>query len=480
MENAWILLATLVVYFLILLGISVWLGKRRDNDAFFSGNRQSRWWLVSIGMIGASVSGVSFVSVPGMVGANHYLYMQTVMGFFVGYLLIARILLPLYYRLENPSIYAYLMERFGSNAQRTGSAFFLLSKGLGAAARVYIVALLLHTLVFQAFSIPFEVGIVLLMGMIWLYTRHSGIKTLVWTDAFQTLIMVAALVLLIVSVGKALDGNWSETFRQVEQSPWFQWFEWKDWHSKQHVGKQFFSGIFIALVMTGLDQDMIQKNRSIPRLKDAQTNMYVYGFAFIPLNFLFLFLGTLILLYAQQEQIVLPQIGDEILPMLATEGSLGFLPVWLFTLSLVAASFSSADSSMTALTTSFCIDIAKRPNDVRFRKRVHLGVVFFFIVAILAFRWVNNPSIIDLIYVLASYTYGPLLGLFAFGLLSRRHVHDRSIPYIAILSPLICMGLQFFFKQCWQYEMGYELLMLNGALTFFGLFIQSKKRPYGN
>ncbi|MBO7323875.1 MAG: sodium:solute symporter, partial [Bacteroidales bacterium] len=323
--NIYVMAALLLAYFVLLMLISSFQGKgkKQSNDSFFRGDRQSPWIVVAIGMVGASLSGVSFVSVPGMVRSSSMLYMQTVLGFFVGYILIAKVLLPAYYKLNAPSIYVYLRQRFGMRSYRTGASFFLISKLIGAAARLYVVAIILQTFIFDAFHVPFVLTVALIILMIWLYTMRSGIKTIVWTDLLQTIALVSALVLIIVQLVKNLDMSAAEAWKSLTASDYFRFFEWEDWHSKQHFVKQFFSGIFIALVMTGLDQDMMQKNLSINNLKDAQRNIYTYGFAFIPVNFLFLCLGGLLLIFAQEKGIVLPAANDDILPVLATQGYLG-------------------------------------------------------------------------------------------------------------------------------------------------------------
>lgn len=451
------------------------MGKQKGNDAFFTGNRKSPWYIVSIGMIGNSVSGVSFVSVPGMVRENGFLYMQTVAGFFFGYLIIAKVLLPIYYKLESPSIYAYLKERFGNNAYKTGSWFFLLSKGVGAAARIYIVAIILQTLVFNNLGIPFFLTAVLLIFMIWLYTFRSGIKTIVWTDLLQTIFMIAALILIILEIGKHMNLDASGIVNNTISGKWFKLTEFSDWHGKQHFVKQFISGIFIALVMTGLDQDMIQKNRTIRKLEDAQKNMYYYGFAFIPVNLLFLTLGAIMLDFSLKNGIDLPLKSDEILPLLVTQGYLNTFTTILFTLGIVSATFSGADSSMTSMTTSYCIDIAEKKDDERLRKTTHVIIAILFVIIMVVFRVVNNRSLIDAIYIIASYTYGPLLGLYSFGLITKRVVIDKFIPYIAVFSPVFCYILQYFSQRWLGYSFGYELLMINGLLTFSGLWVFSKK-----
>ena len=475
------ILLILMLYFGILMLVSVITSKKNTgNDAFFLGNRQSPWWVVAIGMVGASISGVSFVSVPGMVGKIDFTYMQTVFGFFFGYLIIARVLLPLYYKLNLTSIYTYLEQRFGKRAYKTGASFFLLSKTVGAAARLYVVALILQTLVFDAWNIPFVFTVTGIILLIWLYTFRSGIKTIVWTDTLQTIIMVAALVLIIVELMQQLGLNTSELRAAIVETQHSRIFVFDDWHSKQHFVKQFFSGIFIAVVMTGLDQDMMQKNLSCRNLKDAQKNMYWYGFSFIPVNLLFLILGAMLLIFATQLNVAVPVSADEILPFFASN-YLGKTVLILFVTGIIAAAFSSADSALTALTTSFSVDILgiehkDKIKAQRTRKWIHIGISALFILIIIVFKAINNKSVIDTIYILVSYTYGPLLGLYSFGLFTKLSTSDKAIPYIAVLSPIICGVLDQSAKTFWGYAFGYELLMLNGFLTFVGLWIFRKKK----
>ena len=454
--NSYMILFIIAAYFAVLLLIAWITGRNNSNEAFFLGNRKSPWYIVSIGMVGTSLSGVTFVSVPGMVRAIDMTYMQTVLGFFVGYIIIAKVLLPLYYKLQLTSIYSYLDDRIGRRGYKTGASFFLLSKIVGAAARLYLVVLVLQTYVFNAWNIPFAVTAILSILLVWLYTFRSGIKTIIWTDTLQALCLVAMLV----------------------ESPHFRIFEFGDWHSTQNFFKQFFSGIFITIVMTGLDQDMMQKNLSCKSLKDAQKNMYTYGFAFTPVNFLFLALGVLLLTLAAQQNIQLPTLNDDILPMFCTSGILGGSILIFFTIGIIAAAFSSADSALTALTTSFCVDIlgvqreeAKRAK--RTRLKVHVMISVLFVLIILAFKAVNNRSVIDAIYMIASYTYGPLLGLFVFGLFTKRKPRDKYVPYICIASPLICLATDFLVKQYAGYTFGYEMLMVNGGITFAGLWLSA-------
>ena len=473
------ILFIIAVYFGLLLFIA-WLTGRKSssNDAFFTGNRQSPWYIVSIGMIGTSLSGVTFVSVPGMVRSIDMTYMQTVFGFFVGYIIIAHILLPLYYKLKLTSIYSYLKDRIGHRGYKTGASFFLLSKSIGAAARLYLVVLILQHYLFDAFNIPFAVTVILSILLVWIYTFRSGIKTIIWTDTIQAICLIAMLVVIIWQVKDALGMSFVEMSTSVANNPHFRIFEFNDWNSSQHFAKQFFSGIFITIVMTGLDQDMMQKNLSCRNLKEAQKNMYTYGFAFTPVNFLFLVLGILLLIVAEQKQIALPELSDDILPMFCTSGILGNSILIFFTIGIIAAAFSSADSALTALTTSFCIDILDIQNDSekqakRKRLMIHIAISVVFAFIILVIKEVNNRSIIDAIYMIASYTYGPLLGMFIFGLFTKRLVKDKFVPYICIISPVISFGINYVVENTTDYIFGYEILMINAAITFFGMWLTS-------
>lgn len=474
-----LILLIIVAYFGLLLLIA-WITGRKSssNDAFFLGNRKSPWYIVAIGMVGSSLSGVTFVSVPGWVRQIDMTYMQTVLGFFFGYVLIANVLLPLYYKLQLTSIYTYLETRIGRRSYKTGASFFLLSKIIGAAARLYLVVLILQTYVFSTWNIPFGITVIVSILLVWLYTYRSGVKTIIWTDTLQALCLVGTLVVIIWQVKDRMGLDMTGMWQAVTDSPHFRMFEWNDWGSTQHFVKQFFSGIFITIVMTGLDQDMMQKNLSCKSLKDAQKNMYTYGLAFTPINFLFLCLGVLLLTLAARQGITLPASGDDILPMFCTSGILGSTILIFFTIGIIAAAFSSADSALTALTTSFCVDIlgiekeqAKKAKQTRMN--VHLLISALFIVIIMIFKALNNRSVIDAIYVIASYTYGPLLGLFAFGLFTKRQPIDRYVPYICIASPLICFALEQLVLHVTGYRFGYEMLMINGSITFAGLWLTS-------
>lgn len=487
--NGLYILLILAVYFSILLLVAHLTTKNPDNETFFRGNRQSPWMLVSFGMIGATLSGITFVSVPGMVQNIDMTYLQTCMGFFVGYLVIAHILLPLYYRLNLTSIYTYLGQRFGICSYRTGSSFFLLSKLLGAALRLYLVCLILQNFIFDSLGIPFVVTAAGTVCLIWLYTHRSGIRTIVWTDTFQTFCLLLTLILILIAVASILNLDASGMWHTVTHSEYSRVFVFDDWMSKQNFFKQFFSGIFITIVMTGLDQDMMQKNLTCRNLKEAQRNMYCYGFSFLPVNFLFLSLGILLLLAAQQLHLPIPTRGDDLLPMFAAGGHLGYAVLICFTVGILAAAFSSADSALTALTTSVCIDLLsiekmEKAKAEHLRKRVHLLLSVIFVGCILGFKFINSPSIIDTLFTLTSYTYGPLLGLFAFGLFTRHMPRDRYVPFIAVASPVICYLSDLFVSLYTDYRFGYELLMLNGMLTFAGLMLlsihNSKNKTYGN
>ena len=469
-----LILITVVVYFVALMLFSHFTARRAaDNQTFFRANRRSPWYMVAFGMVGASISGITFVSVPGMTMRTDMTYIQTCIGFILGYFAIAFVLLPVYYRLNLTTIYTYLKKRLGERSYKTGAWFFLVSKMTGAAVRFYVVCIILQRFVFDAVGVPFPLTVVGMVVLIWLYTRRGGIKTLVWTDSFQTTCMFAALILIIYNVMGELGMSLPEAAKAIADDSHSRMFVFDDWVSTQNFFKQFFSGAFIAIVMTGLDQDMMQKNLTCRSLREAQKDVCTYGFAFVPANLLFMALGVLLMQLAKREGIELPASGDELLPMFAATGRLGTVVVVLFTIGIVAASFSSADSALTALTTSYCVDIRGREGDECLRRRAHVGIAVLFVLFILLFKMLNSTSVIDAIYILCSYTYGPLLGLFAFGLFTRRKPQDALVPYIAVASPLLCFALDNVAQEVWGYKFGYELLMINGVLTFAGLCLSS-------
>lgn len=467
-----LIIVTILAYFGILLVFSRLTARRSDNDTFYRANRRSPWYMVAFGMVGASISGVTFISVPGMAGVSDMTYLQTCLGFVVGYFVVAYVLLPIYYKYDLTTIYTYLKLRLGQRSYKTGASFFFLSKMTGAAVRFYVVCMLLQRFVLDAVGVPFWVTVPILVALIWLYTRRSGVKTLVWTDSFQTFCMFTALVLIVVHVIGALDMSVADAVRTVAADSHSRIFVFDDWVSRQNFWKQFLSGIFIVVVMTGLDQDMMQKNLTCKSLPDARKDMCCYGFAFVPANLLFLALGVLLMLLAQREGVA--EAGDELLPAFAATGRLGEAVVVFFTVGIVAASFSSADSALTSLTTTYCVDLRERPADERLRRRAHVAVALLFVLFILLFRAVNSTSLLDAIYVLCSYTYGPLLGMFGFALFVRREVTDRLVPYIAVASPMLCYVIDTVTTSLTGYRFGYELLMLNGLLTFLGLWVTGR------
>ena len=466
-----LIIITVLLYFAALMLFSRVTARHGDNNqTFFRANRRSPWYMVAFGMIGASISGITFVSVPGMTMFTGMTYVQMCIGFILGYFAVAFVLLPVYYRLNLTTIYTYLKERFGMRSYKTGAWFFLISKMTGAAVRFYVVCIILQRFVLDAIGVPFALTVVAMVALIWLYTRRGGIKTLVWTDTFQTTCMFAALILIIYNVMGQLGMSATDAVKAIATDEHSRMFVMDDWISKQNFWKQFLSGAFVVIVMTGLDQDMMQKNLTCRTLREAQKDMCTYGFAFVPANILFMALGVLLMQLAQKDGIALPASGDELLPMFAATGRLGSTVVVLFTIGIVAASFSSADSALTALTTSYCVDIRQREGDEQLRRRAHIGIAVVFGLFIMLFKTLNSTSVIDAIYILCSYTYGPLLGLFAFGLFTRRKPCDKLVPYIAVASPIVCFALEKTAMQCWGYKFGYELLMINGLLTFMGLY----------
>ena len=465
-------------YFVLLMLISHFTSKGANNDTFFIGGHKSHWYLVAFGMIGASLSGVTFISVPGWVDASQFSYMQMVLGYFVGYAVIATVLMPLYYRLNLTSIYTYLEDRFGYYSYKTGAGFFLLSRTIGAAFRLFLVAQTLQYLVFNQWEIPFFVTVGITILLIWLYTFKGGIKTIVWTDSFQTLFMLIAVGVSIYFINSKMGLSFSGLYHEVKNSNYSQVFFFDDWNDKKHFIKQFFSGIFIAIVMTGLDQDMMQKNLSCKNIKDGQKNMFAFSIVLIFVNFVFLVLGALLFIYANKNGISIPEKTDNLFPLIATE-HLNTAAGIFFVLGLIAAAYSSADSALTALTTSVCIDFLDINNKrdslkIKLRKRVHILISLLLFIVILIFSGINKGSVISDIFKAAGYTYGPLLGLYAFGLILKRKVRDGMVPIICLLSPIICYVLNSFSKELFNgYEFGFELLILNGVLTFLGLFLIS-------
>ncbi len=479
-----LIVLALIGYFIVLTTYSHLITGKGGNDDFYRGSNKSPWYLVAFGMIGASISGVTFVSVPGMVNNIGMTYMQTCLGFIVGYVIVAFVLLPIYYNLKLTTIYSYLDRRLGKGAYKTGASFFLLSRMTGSAVRFYIVCIIIQKYVFDGVGIPFPITVFMLVFLIWIYTRKGGIKTLVWTDTFQTISMFIALGLIIYKVMGELNLDLPGTISAIASDERSRWFVFDDAVSKQYFWKQFLSGVFIVIVMTGLDQDMMQKNLTCKSLRDAQKDMCTYGVAFVPTNLLFLSLGILLSMLCQQQGLALP-VGDELLPMFAASGRLGEAVVVFFTIGIMAASFSSADSALTALTTSYCIDIHEKEDDEKFRKRVHFLMTLVFAVIIIIVKAIGSTSVIDAIYVICSYTYGPLLGLFLYAFFrgsDSLEVKSNKgklwmLSALCVASPIICYGLDLLTSTLWNYHFGYELLMINGLITFAGLcLLRPEKR----
>lgn len=479
--NPQIVLLVISAYFLLLFLIS-WLTSRQVTaETFYTGDRQSPWFLVAFGMIGASLSGVTFISVPGEVGNSNFFYFQVVLGYTLGYFTIAKVLLPLYYRLNLVSIYSYLEDRFGFWSYKTGAFFFILSRTLGSSLRVFLVASVLQLILFDSLGIPFWVSVLITVGLIWLYTHRGGIKTVVWTDTLQTFFMLAAVIVCIKLVGDELsfDGI-KEYFSAVSGDPRSEIFNW-DWKAGTNFFKQFISGAFITIVMTGLDQDMMQKNLTCKNIGEAQKNMFWFTTILVFVNLLFLALGVMLYLYAETKGIPIPTKTDELFPLLATQHFSAFAGI-VFVLGITAAAYSSADSTLTALTTSFCIDFLeierKYPKEQRvsIRKKVHLAFTAVMFFAILIFYWINDQSVINSVFIIAGYTYGPLLGLYAFGLFTKLNVKDKAVPYLAVAAPLITFTISSNSEAWfWGYKFGFEALILNGLLMFVGLYLFRNK-----
>ena len=474
-----LLFSFVIGYFIILLIVANRTSRNSNNESFFIGNRSSNWMLVAFGMIGTSLSGVTFVSVPGAVGREAFAYFQITIGYLIGYALIAFVLLPLYYRLNVTSIYNYLSTRFGFSSYKTGSAFFLLSRTLGATARLYLVVEILQYSILESFNIPFWLTTVIILAMILLYTYKGGVKTIVWTDTLQTSCMLAGLVICVIFILNKMGLSFTDSLGQMREKGYSKVF-FTDVNSKLFFIKQILAGAFITITMTGMDQEMMQKNLSVRTLKNSQKNVLTMSFILAGVLLLFLFLGGLLYLYAGQQGVTVT--GDKLFPEIALHHMPPLISV-IFIIALISALFPSADGAITALTSSFCIDILglKRREDwseaekKKIRQRIHLTVAFIFLVFVMVFKWVNSPSMIGVILKVAAYTYGPLLGLFSFGILTKRAVMDKFVPVVCILAPVICFFLDKFQKDIFgKYEIGLELLIINGLLTFIGLYLISK------
>lgn len=471
------ILFLIATYFFALYLISYFTGKSANNATFFKANNSSPWYLVAFGMIGASLSGVTFISVPGWVESQNMSYIQMVLGYTVGYTVIGLVLLPLYYRLNLTSIYSYLRDRFGNSSYKTGASFFLLSRTIGAAFRLFLVANVLQLIVFDKIGVPFWVTVILAILFIWIYTNKGGIKTIVWTDTLQTLFMLIAVAVCIYAVMDEMHVD--SLFSFVAESDYSQVFYFDNWKSGSYFWKRFMAGVFVAIVMTGLDQDMMQKNLTCRNLKDAQKNMFWFTVVLIIVNFFFLALGVLLTEFASKYGIDAHK--DELFPIIATKGNLGLATSLFFVLGLIAAAYSSADSALTSLTTSFSIDIQeidKKKDEKereKIRKKNHILFSGILIVTILIFKYfIANESVIEKIFVFANYTYGPLLGLYAFGLFSKLQVRDKWVPLVCILSPILCYILNIMCLTYFEFDFGFALLIVNGLITLLGLLTIAK------
>lgn len=473
-------LSIFLIYTIVLFSISFFTARKSTNSSYFIGNRQSPWMVVAYGMIGASLSGVTFISVPGWVGDSNFTYMMVVFGYVLGYMVITRLLLPLYYRYQLVSIYAYLGERFGFFSYKTGAFYFLLSRIIGASFRMFLVINVLQIFIFDGLNIPFWLTVVIFILLITLYTFKGGIKTIVWTDTLQTTFMLASMIITIFIIKDQLNVNLGQLVQRIREAGYSEMIV-TDWRSNAFYLKQFLSGMFITIVMTGLDQDMMQKNLSCRSLADAQKNVMSLGLLLVPVNLLFLFLGASLYIYATDFGIALPNLSDDLFPMLAVN-HFGMLAAMLFFVGLIAAAYSSADGAITALTTSFMIDILgkenKDENAVRqLRYKSHFFISSLILLVIVLFREINNQAVIAQLFTIAGYTYGPLLGLFAFGMLSKWELHDRWVPAIALIAPVFSYILSINSEQWLMgYTFGFEILIVNGFIMFAGLFLIHKKQ----
>jgi len=469
-------LITIVAYFAVLFAVSYFTGRKADNAGFFSGNRKSPWYVVAFATIGAAISGVTFVSVPGMVAGSGFSYLQMVLGFTVGQLIIAFVLIPLFYRMNLVSIYEYLENRFGLLTYNTGAWFFFVSKMMGASIRLFIVCVVLQLLVFGPLNLSFILNVIFTVGIVWLYTFRGGVKTLIWTDSFKTFCLIVSVGLCIYYISGNLETNGSNIFSAIFSSDMSRIFFFDDFNDRRYFFKQFLAGVFTVIAITGLDQDMMQKSLSCKNFRDSQKNMITGGILQIGINLLFLMLGVLLYSYATSKAVVLPAKGDEVFPFLATQGYFPFIVSLLFIIGLISAAYAAAGSALTALTTSFTIDILKSTKQkteketVAIRQKVHVGMAIIMGIVIYVINLLNNASVIDTVYKFASYTYGPLLGMFAFGIFTKWKVRDRWTPFVAVASPVLCLVLDLNSKVWFKgYEFSHERLIFNALFTFIGL-----------
>ena len=481
-----IIILVIILYFFGLFIVSNLTTGNNDNSTFFSANKESPWYLVAFGMVGASLSGITFISVPGDVGTTQFTYFQVVLGYLFGYFVVALLLLPIYYRLNLTSIYEYLKIRFGNVSHKTGAFFFFLSRITGACFRLYLVAIVLQQFVFNELNIPFEITVIISVLLIWIYTFRGGIKTIVWTDTLQTTFMLISVLLSIYLISKSLELSFMDFISSDELSSYSDIFVTDSFLEKNHFLKSFIGGMFITICMTGLDQDMMQKNLTCKSLKEAQKNMIIFSIVLVIVTFLFLLLGALLFIYSSKFNIVTPELNgsvnsDLLFPEIALNRGLGNLIGITFLLGLIAAAYSSADSALTSLTTSYCVDFADlkdKSNDyqIKIRKRTHIIMSLVLVIVIIIFKNYLTTSVIDGLLILAGYTYGPLLGLFAFGILTNYKIHDKFVWIVTSLSVIVMIFIGSLDPQfLGGYKIGYELLPLNGLLTFIGLILIRRK-----
>jgi len=482
-----LILLCVFLYSLLLFGVTWWSARGANNESYYVGNRSSKWYLVAYGMIGASLSGVTFISVPGAVGVSKFGYLQVILGYLLGYAVIAYVLLPLYYRLNLTSIYSYLQQRFGNSSYKTGALYFILSRVVGAAFRMYIVVNALQVFVFDDMGVPFFVTTTVFIILILLYTYQGGVKTIVYTDTLQTTFMLLSVILSIVFIMQEMNWSMEDVYAKITASEYSKTF-FGDWKLKSFFPKQFFGGMFIAIAMTGLDQEMMQKNISCKTLKDAQKNVMTFTGILLIVNILFLVLGALLYIYASENSVPLlvdasgKIVSDNVFPNIALH-HFGTVSAIFFIIGLISAAYPSADGALTALTSVFCLDFLGLKNDTskteqektNIRHRVHIAFAAILLLVIIVFKIVNNDAVINNLFTWAGYTYGPLLGLYAFGLFTKKAVKDKWVPLVCILSPIVCIVLNEFSQELFfGYKFGFEMIILNGAITFLGLRIISK------
>ena len=480
-----LVLVTVAAYFTVLFAVAYVTGRKADNQGFFVGNRKSPWFVVAFAMIGSSISGVTFISVPGWVATSHFSYMQMVLGFLTGQLIIAFVLIPLFYRMRLVSIYEYLENRFGASSYKTGAWFFFISKMLGAAVRIFLVCIVMQLLVFEPLGIGFVWNVAATMALVWLYTFRGGVKSLIWTDSLKTFCLVVSVVLCICYIASDLQLGFGQMVRTIAVHDYSQVFFFDDINDKRYFFKQFLAGVFTVIAMSGLDQDMMQRNLSCKNFKDSQKNMITSVISQFFVILLFLMLGVLLYIFAANQQIAVEK-SDELFPLIATGNYFPAIVGILFIIGLISSAYSAAGSALTALTTSFTVDILgtkgkSEETVVKMRKKVHIGMAVVMGITIFVFNLLNNTSVIDAVYILASYTYGPILGLFAFGIFMKQQVRDKYIPLVAIASPVLCFILQKN-SEVWfgGYQFSYELLIFNALFTFIGLCLLIKKDKKNN